>query len=251
MSALKFFYRVKNFVQRPSSRYTVPKGDVQFPKSFDDTCAIEISPISKKALLQGNLKLRILQHGGRKVISGANIKISALRGSITIYIGGDNARVSIGRVSGAYDIRMWRSSSIVIGDNTTCNGARFMCDQSSIKVGEDCMFSDSIILQAADQHGIVDLESKKIVNNSHKSISLGDHVWVGRSASLLYGAEIGSGAIIGLGAIVNSRFPKNCLLVGVPAKAVKTDVTWCMSQTVLDSYATAAISEHHARAEAR
>ena len=36
------------------------------------------------------------------------------------------------------------------------------------------MFSDDILIQTADQHGIVDLQKGSIVNDIHKTVKLGD-----------------------------------------------------------------------------
>lgn len=51
-----------------------------------------------------------------------------------------------------------------------------------------------------------------------------DHVLVGMSATILTGAKIGRGSIIAAGALVleNQVIPPNSLVVGVPAKVVRT-----------------------------
>ncbi len=53
-----------------------------------------------------------------------------------------------------------------------------------------------------------------------------EHVWIGRRANILYGADIGSGSIVGLGAFVNKTFPGNAVIAGNPARIVNENVAW-------------------------
>jgi carbonic anhydrase/acetyltransferase-like protein (isoleucine patch superfamily) len=54
--------------------------------------------------------------------------------------------------------------------------------------------------------------------------TIGDHVLVGMGATVLNGAVIGEGCLIGAGALVTEGkvFPPRSLIVGAPAKAVRT-----------------------------
>lgn len=54
--------------------------------------------------------------------------------------------------------------------------------------------------------------------------TLGDHVLIGMGAIVLNGAKIGSGSLVGAGALVTEgkEFPPNSLIVGSPARAVRT-----------------------------
>ena len=57
-------------------------------------------------------------------------------------------------------------------------------------------------------------------------IVIGDHVWIGMNVIVLKGVTIGEGSIVAAGSVVNKDVPPHCLVAGVPAKVVKTDVTW-------------------------
>jgi carbonic anhydrase/acetyltransferase-like protein (isoleucine patch superfamily) len=54
--------------------------------------------------------------------------------------------------------------------------------------------------------------------------TIGDHVLVGMGATVLNGAVIGDGCLIGAGALVTEgkEFPPRSLIVGSPAKAIRT-----------------------------
>lgn len=53
-------------------------------------------------------------------------------------------------------------------------------------------------------------------------IIIGDNVFIGHGAIILPRVTIGSNVIVGAGAVVASDVPDNCVVVGVPARTVKT-----------------------------
>lgn len=58
-------------------------------------------------------------------------------------------------------------------------------------------------------------------------ITLGNHVWVGQGARILKGANIGSGSVVGMSAIVTrGDYPEAAVIVGNPAKVVRTNIRW-------------------------
>ena len=85
-------------------------------------------------------------------------------------------------------------------------------------IGEDCLLSDQIVFQSNNQHGIIDLNTNEIVSDIHKTILVGDHVWIGRRVNLLHGTKIGCGSIAGLGSLVNKKFKKKQLSCGCHRK---------------------------------
>lgn len=43
---------------------------------------------------------------------------------------------------------------------------------------------------------------------------------------VLKGVTIGEGAVVAASSLVNKDVPPHCLVAGVPAKVMKTDVSW-------------------------
>ena len=103
---------------------------------------------------------------------------------------------------------------------------------NNIKIDNDCMLSQRIILLAGDQHAIWDVDTKKRLNfvaqqdTEKKSIVLGEHVWVGIGATLLAGANIGQGSIIGAKSVIKKKFPNNCAIAGNTARIIKKNIAW-------------------------
>jgi acetyltransferase-like isoleucine patch superfamily enzyme len=124
-------------------------------------------------------------------------------------------------------IRVGQDSSVVVGRNvsTTSTVAMSATEGTTISIGDDVMFASENQVRADDGHPIFDVRTGKRVNVS-RSITIGNHVWLGRFATVLGGAHIGDGTVIGYGAIVTRNIPNNCIAVGVPARVVRKDVAW-------------------------
>lgn len=65
------------------------------------------------------------------------------------------------------------------------------------------------------------LEEDNLKDFNDKKVIIGNDVWIGRDTTILPGVNIGNGAIIGAGSIVNRDIPDYSIAVGVPAKVIK------------------------------
>ena len=97
----------------------------------------------------------------------------------------------------------------------------------SISIGHHVVISEGVVLRDSDNHSIQDMEAISSDESAVIApIVIGDHVWIGMNVIVLKGVTIGEGAIVAAGSVVNKDIPPHCLVAGVPAKVVKTDVTW-------------------------
>ena len=55
-----------------------------------------------------------------------------------------------------------------------------------------------------------------------KPISIGNNVYIGNNVLLLPGVTVGNNVVIGAGAVVTKDIPDNSVVVGVPARVIKT-----------------------------
>lgn len=118
--------------------------------------------------------------------------------------------------------------TVKIGKNSYCNGANICLyeSNSSVYIGEGCMFSSQIEIWASDSHSIINAENKKLLNWG-KQIFIGNHVWIGIRAIILKNSYIANDCIVGAASVVSGKFKEsNCILAGSPARVVKKGITW-------------------------
>ncbi|CAB3776485.1 2,3,4,5-tetrahydropyridine-2,6-dicarboxylate N-acetyltransferase [Paraburkholderia caffeinitolerans] len=97
--------------------------------------------------------------------------------------------------------------------------------ETSIVVGERCLFSWNIDLRTSDWHSVFDMESGQRINPP-KSVVLGPRVWIGSDVRILKGVTIGEGSVVGVGSIVTKDVPANCAAAGNPARVIRHNVRW-------------------------
>ena len=54
-----------------------------------------------------------------------------------------------------------------------------------------------------------------------KPIHIGDNCFIGCNSIILKGTKLGSGCVVGAGAVVSGEFADNSVIVGNPAKCIK------------------------------
>jgi len=123
------------------------------------------------------------------------------------------------------------ANATVIGDVTLGEESSvwFQCalrgDINRIVIGPRSNIQDGAVVHLSDDFGT---ELGELVTVGHKAIlhacKIGDEVLVGMGAIVLDGAKIGARSIVGAGAIVTGGkvFPPGSLILGTPAKVVRT-----------------------------
>lgn len=98
-------------------------------------------------------------------------------------------------------------------------------DDSKIEIGKECLFSANVIVRNSDSHSILNNEGQRI--NFSKDVIIGDHVWLAYGVTILKGCVIGQDSIVGSNSLLsNFNGDPNSIIVGNPAKCVKTGVNW-------------------------
>ncbi|GAB4274092.1 MAG: hypothetical protein Kow0013_28090 [Pararhodobacter sp.] len=132
--------------------------------------------------------------------------------------------------------RMYRNCNVQIEEGVTITQARIVCDDADIHVGRNGLWSDEIIVQSNDQHGIIDLQTMAPINSERRSITIAEHVWIGRRAIIMPDVHIGREAIIAAGACVTSDVERNSIYAGIPPRRIREGITWSRSPTGLSDY---------------
>ena len=118
----------------------------------------------------------------------------------------------VGRVTVWEDVGIWFGAAVRGDNEVIAIGARTNIQEGAmlhadpgfpVTVGEDCTIGHHAIV-----HGC----------------TIGDGSLIGMGATVLNGAKIGKGCLVGANALVTEgkEFPDNSLIVGAPARAVRT-----------------------------
>ncbi len=107
---------------------------------------------------------------------------------------------------------------VATGSGITCN-SRIMVEEF-VEIGADSIIAWDVFISDSDWHDIKGTFRRE-------PISIGDNVWISHGVSILKGATIPSGCIVGAKSLVaKGVFQKNSLIAGVPATVRRTEVEW-------------------------
>ena len=121
-------------------------------------------------------------------------------------------------------------SAVIIGDvelKKNCGvfpNAVIRGDQNTIKIDEGSNVQDCAVIHTDIEHKVI---IGKNVSLGHGSVVHGaaieDNVIIGMNSTIMNGAKIGKGSIIGACALVteDKEIPPNSLVVGIPGKIIK------------------------------
>ncbi len=156
--------------------------------------------------------------GARSVFNHVN-----LGGAGSLVVLGDDLRCQAGAMS------CTNASTVLIGEGTTAtNWAHVECRNGGmILVGADGMWAHGVSVMTDDTHAIRDAETGRRLNTYGGVVVVDRHVWLGEMSRVLGGARLGAHSILGLDSLAkNVILPPNSVCVGVPARPVRSGVTW-------------------------
>lgn len=120
-----------------------------------------------------------------------------------------------------------RNAHLIIGDNFAVSASSAINCYKSITFGRDVQFSWECLVMDSDTHQIFD-KNGCVINNEHE-ISFDDKIWVGCRTLVLKGSHIPSNCVIGADSLVSgTHYLPNSIIVGRPAKSVKTIGGWSL-----------------------
>jgi len=108
-------------------------------------------------------------------------------------------------------------SNVVIGAGCIiCAGTIITCD---IQIGKHVILN--LCCTVGHDAIVGDFSSFMPAVNISGEVIIGEAVYAGTGANFINQLEIGTGTIIGAGAVVSQSLPAHCTAVGVPAKPIK------------------------------
>jgi acetyltransferase-like isoleucine patch superfamily enzyme len=190
-----FFYRIKNFVNR----------NLQTLRGY----FFRFFTIQKSK----GLKIDSLVRLSGSIDIGANVSImrlSEIRGKVKI---GPSVFIHENVLIRSF------SSEIIIGDGTTIN--RNVLILGKVSLGKYCSIAPNVVIVGSNHNYSISEKLIKEQGEIMKGIVIEDDVWLAANVTVLDGVRIGSGSIIGAGAVVTKDVQSNSIVGGVPAKLIK------------------------------
>ncbi|MGN0193670.1 MAG: acyltransferase [Pseudoramibacter sp.] len=106
----------------------------------------------------------------------------------------------------------------------------------TMKIGKDVFINSNLLAMARggvtiEEHVMIAANAQIITNNHDpydlqiltcRPILIKDHAWIGAGATILPGVCVGRHAVVGAGAVVTKDVPDFAVVVGSPAKVIKT-----------------------------
>jgi len=113
-----------------------------------------------------------------------------------------------------------------IGDGVYLNeGVKIVCN-ISVAIGDRCLIASDVVILDDDGHPVDWRERHNHwpefpEDRLGAPIVIEDNVWIGTRAIILKGVHIGTGSVIGAGAVVTHNVPPATVVAGVPARVVR------------------------------
>lgn len=106
--------------------------------------------------------------------------------------------------------------NIELADQVYLNAGCTILDTARVVIGRATMLGPNVQIYCAEHHKNSELRAAGL--ERAKPVLIGEKVWIGGSAIILPGVSIGSGAIVGAGAVVTKDVAPGATVVGNPAR---------------------------------
>lgn len=197
---------------RSNIESNIMKGGYFIPSSYS------VIKISKKASVKLNGRFSI----GEKRIKGSKLESRLLIEDGAVVEIGSN----LGTLYGA-DIEVFKNAVFKVGNcgfkiqgGTNINFT-LICS-NRIEMGYHVMIGRNVTIRDNNGGHYLSMQGYK----ESRPVKIGNHVWLCEGCTIMPGAKIGDGAIVGAGSVVYGHVPANSLVSGNPAKVVQTNTYW-------------------------
>ena len=91
-------------------------------------------------------------------------------------------------------------------------------DQGGVVIGDDSLIGHNTVMATLNH----DLMPSRRTDMHPAPIVIGRSVWIGSNVTVLPGVTIGDNAVVAAASVVTKDVPKNSIVVGSPARVVRT-----------------------------
>ncbi len=111
---------------------------------------------------------------------------------------------------------------LTIADNVGIGSNSYLGCWGGIKIDKNTITGERLTIHS-DNH---EFSEKSILirhqGMNKRSVKIGENCWIGSNVTLLGGVQIGNGCVVGAGAVVTKSVPENSIVVGNPAKVIRS-----------------------------
>lgn len=132
-------------------------------------------------------------------------------------------------------------TQVTIGPRTFVNAGLVALDVARVTIGADCQIGPGVQLLTPTHP--VDPDQRRAGWEAARPITIGDNVWLGGGAVVLPGVTIGDDSVVGAGAVVTKDVPAGVVVVGNPARVVRSVRPEALAPSAPDAAARPAVGE--------
>ena len=133
--------------------------------------------------------------------------------------------------SGEKRASWYRKKSILgsVGNNVMIQDFRLPYNPENVFIGNNVRVATGVMFVTHDvsYHMLNNLYNTNEYKENVGSITIGDNVFIGSRAIIMYDVTVGNNVIIGAGSVVTKDIPDDCVCAGVPCKVIGKFEDFC------------------------
>jgi acetyltransferase-like isoleucine patch superfamily enzyme len=119
------------------------------------------------------------------------------------------------------DCYIFAADNLEIGDNVSIHPMCYIDATGGIEIGDDVSIAHAVSILSTSHNYLDHNVPIKDQGCDYKKTVIGNNVWLGAKATIMYGKHIGDGVIIGANSVVTRDVENNMIAAGSPAKVIK------------------------------
>lgn len=108
--------------------------------------------------------------------------------------------------------------NITLGKRVFINSGCKFQDQGGVVIGDDCLIGHNVVVATLNH----DLDPSRRADMHPAPVVVGRNVWIGSNSMILPSVRVGADAVVGAGSLVTKDVPAGSVVVGSPARVVRT-----------------------------